>query len=51
VIEVSNSQPADAAANWLPAPTGPFMLVMRAYQPRAEVLDGRFKMPAVQRLD
>jgi len=51
VIEVGNSQPTDAAANWLPAPTGPFMLVMRAYQPRAEVLDGRFQMPAVQRLD
>jgi hypothetical protein len=38
----------DKTANWLPAPkTGPFALYLRAYLPRAELLDGRFRLPAV----
>ena len=46
-------QPPDAAqqANWLPAPAGRFRLAMRAYQPRRELLDGRFRYPAVERTD
>ncbi|MDE0856723.1 MAG: DUF1254 domain-containing protein [Nevskia sp.] len=38
-------------ANWLPAPVGPFRLTLRAYQPRRELLDGRFRYPAVQRVE
>lgn len=38
-------------ANWLPAPAGPFRLVMRAYQPRSEILDGRYRYPPVVRLN
>jgi hypothetical protein len=43
----------DAAheANWLPTPHGPFVLLMRAYQPTDELLDGRWRLPAVERLD
>ncbi len=37
--------------NWLPAPAGPFRLTMRAYQPRRELLEGRFRYPAVERID
>lgn len=38
----------DRTANWLPAPkTGPFSLTMRLYLPRAEVLDGRWRLPAI----
>lgn len=38
----------DKTANWLPAPkAGPFALYLRAYLPRAELLDGRFRVPAV----
>lgn len=38
----------DKTANWLPAPkTGPFALYLRAYLPKAELLDGRFRMPAI----
>ncbi|MFF1797651.1 DUF1254 domain-containing protein, partial [Kitasatospora sp. NPDC058263] len=33
-------------ANWLPAPRGPLALFMRLYEPRAEVLDGRWAPPA-----
>lgn len=38
----------DRTANWLPAPqSGPFALFLRAYLPKAEMLDGRFRVPAV----
>ncbi len=38
----------DRSANWLPAPkAGPFSLTMRLYLPRAEVLDGRWRLPAI----
>lgn len=38
----------ERTANWLPAPkAGPFALFLRAYLPRAEFLDGRFRLPAV----
>ena len=40
----------DRSANWLPAPkAGPFALYLRAYLPRAELLDGRFRFPAVMK--
>lgn len=39
----------DKAANWLPAPKGPFWTVMRLYWPKAEALDGRWKAPALER--
>jgi hypothetical protein len=32
-------------ANWLPAPTGPFLVVMRLYWPKADALDGHWKAP------
>ena len=38
----------DRSANWLPAPkAGPFNMTMRLYLPRPEVLDGRWRMPAI----
>lgn len=38
----------DRTANWLPAPkSGPFSLTLRAYLPRPELLDGRWRMPAL----
>ncbi|HWA63386.1 MAG TPA: DUF1254 domain-containing protein [Caulobacteraceae bacterium] len=38
--------------NWLPAPaSGPFALILRAYLPRAELVEGRYRLPELVRLD
>ena len=34
-----------AAANWLPAPRGRFRMIMRIYEPRRSVLNGRWNPP------
>ena len=36
--------------NWLPAPAGPFSVVMRLYWPKAEALDGSWKLPPLTRV-
>lgn len=48
-VHVQNEPPGgDADANWLPAPAGPFFLVMRLYWPKQEALDGRWTAPPLQ---
>ncbi|GAA2745065.1 DUF1254 domain-containing protein [Kitasatospora cinereorecta] len=46
-LHLAHEPPADpaAAANWLPAPDGPFMVIVRAYGPEPSVLDGRWRLP------
>ncbi|MFB7515836.1 DUF1254 domain-containing protein [Streptomyces sp. NPDC056144] len=46
-LYVRKDRPSDPkqAANWLPAPDGPFSLVVRAYGPDPSVLDGSWKLP------
>ena len=39
----------DQVPNWLPAPTGPFMMAMRLYWPKVEALAGRWTAPPLQR--
>ena len=39
------------AANWLPIPTGPVKLALRAYQPRAELIQGRYWYPGIELTD
>lgn len=41
---------ADREPNWLPAPSGPFFVVMRLYWPKQEALDGQWKAPALERV-
>ena len=50
-ILIQKEPPEDFTANWLPAPQGKFALMMRAYLPRPEMLDGRFRYPGIERLD
>jgi hypothetical protein len=50
-IFVGHEAPADARRqNWLPAPDGPFHLMMRLYEPRPEALDGSWVPPPVERV-
>ncbi|MEZ5660749.1 MAG: DUF1254 domain-containing protein [Burkholderiaceae bacterium] len=52
-LTIQHSMPASTAdrANWLPAPQDGFFLCLRAYLPRPEMVDGRYHLPAPQRLD
>ncbi|MHC9294876.1 DUF1254 domain-containing protein [Mycobacterium sp. LTG2003] len=38
------------AANWLPAPKGPFVLVLRLYWPKPDALNGTWKAPKPERV-
>jgi hypothetical protein len=43
---IQNSSPGpDREANWLPAPQGPFRLVLRLYWPKPDALNGTWKAP------
>ncbi|MBY5591900.1 DUF1254 domain-containing protein [Rhizobium leguminosarum] len=47
-IYVQEKSPGDdKEANWLPAPAGDFSLYMRAYGPKASVVDGTWSPPRV----
>ncbi len=46
-IYIQNAAPAGHESNWLPAPAGDFILVPRAYQPGAAVLNGVYHVPSV----
>lgn len=39
---------ADKVSNWLPAPDGPFFMVLRLYWPTPQVLEGRWRQPPLQ---
>jgi hypothetical protein len=51
-IWIGREDPGGArSSNWLPAPAqGPFALTLRAYLPKAELLDGRYRLPALSAL-
>jgi hypothetical protein len=43
---VQNGSPGiDKESNWLPAPPGPFRLVLRLYWPKPDALDGQWQAP------
>jgi hypothetical protein len=48
-IVIQHDRPGVNEENWLPAPEGPFLLTLRAYLPRNELLDGRYKIPELHR--
>lgn len=49
-IYIQNESPgANKEANWLPAPKGPFMMAMRYYLPKPELLSGDWKSPGVEK--
>jgi hypothetical protein len=45
-LYLQNQSPgADKEANWLPAPKGPFQVVLRLYWPKPDALNGDWKAP------
>jgi hypothetical protein len=46
-IYIQNTDPAGHESNWLPAPTGNFVLWLRAYLPGASILNGSYQVPPV----
>ncbi len=50
-IHVQHESPGkDKQSNWLPAPDGQFTLTLRAYNPKPELLDGKYVIPPVRRV-
>jgi hypothetical protein len=54
-LYIQNQSPgADKESNWLPAPKGKFILMMRLYWPEQKnpsILDGTWRIPAVKAID
>jgi hypothetical protein len=46
-----DSPGADKKANWLPAPKGPFSMIMRLYWPKEEAIDGKWTAPPLKRAE
>jgi hypothetical protein len=46
-IYIQNAAPSGHESNWLPAPTGSFILWLRVYIPGQAILDGKWKVPPV----
>jgi len=40
----------DKESNWLPAPSGPFLMGLRMYWPKPEAYEGKWKKPPLERL-
>jgi hypothetical protein len=50
-LYIQNESPGkDKESNWLPAPKGWFMVVMRLYWPKEAALDGKWTAPQLQRV-
>jgi hypothetical protein len=48
---IQNLSPGpDKESNWLPAPKGPFQMVLRLYWPKPDALNGTWKAPQVLRV-
>jgi hypothetical protein len=51
-LYVQNESPgADKESNWLPAPKGSFLMVMRLYWPKPEALEGNWTQPALKKTE
>ncbi|UVE16053.1 DUF1254 domain-containing protein [Pseudomonas sp. LS44] len=52
-LYIQNEQPTTAAqqANWLPAPQGPFNMLLRLYLPKEPALKGIYQLPGITPVD
>lgn len=46
----THEEPTELAlrANWLPAPEGPFTVILRAYGGDEAIVSGRYQVPSLQ---
>ena len=52
ILYIQKDSPGNAQeGNWLPAPDGPFYLILRLYGPEAEALEGVWTPPPAMRID
>ena len=51
VLLQHKSPGGEQESNWLPAPKGQFKLVLRGYQPRVDVLDYRYLIPGIEKVN
>lgn len=50
-IHIQHASPGkDREPNWLPAPDGPLWMAMRLYWPKAEALDGSWRLPVLEKV-
>ncbi len=49
-IYIQHSAPAGRESNWLPAPSGNFILWLRVYIPGEVILDGKYRVPPVTKV-
>jgi hypothetical protein len=49
-IQIQNQAPGQGKSNWLPAPTGPYQLILRTYQPKPELFNGSYKLPPLRQV-
>jgi hypothetical protein len=50
-VYIQNASPGgDQASNWLPAPKGPFNVILRVYWPKQELIDGRWNPPGIRKI-
>jgi hypothetical protein len=51
MLFVQNESPGkDKESNWLPAPKGPFSMIMRLYWPKKEATEGKWAPPPLQKV-
>ncbi|TBR56876.1 hypothetical protein B4U84_25825 [Westiellopsis prolifica IICB1] len=49
-VYLQHEQLKNKESNWLPVPFGEFYLVLRAFYPKSELLDGTYEFPPIQRV-
>jgi hypothetical protein len=50
-ILIQHQQPDSDSTNWLPAPEQEFSLTLRIYRPKPAFISGKWKLPAVEKLN
>jgi hypothetical protein len=50
-IYIQNTAPSSHESDWLPAPSGKFILWLRVYLPGQTILDGEYQVPSVMEVN